>query len=165
MKTRNILQSALLTAIAALQLSAPARAESTPAAVFGQYVTAANAGDMNAITRLISSQVARSDYVGCKPDMDNKTCLLDYIHTTVVAAHGQLTVLSTRQEGNTIHALLELRSDTARHFGQERIKGTDIVTVEQGLITNFHFVPDFADDQTADFFGQLGIGPRAASKP
>jgi hypothetical protein len=40
--------------------------------------------------------------------------------------------------------------------------GTDIVRVNAGQITAFKFVPQLADEQTAVFFGKLGIGPRAA---
>jgi hypothetical protein len=38
---------------------------------------------------------------------------------------------------------------------------TDVVKVGEGKIVFFRFVPDFDDEQTATFFGLIGIGPRA----
>jgi hypothetical protein len=132
--------------------------------VFDRYVNAANAGDMATVKALISPEVARSDFVGCQPEMDNPSCLAHYIQTTIVDPKGQITVLRRQDDGDTVTALLEVRSEASRRVGVERIVGRDIVRVENGLIKSFHFVPDFGDEATATFFGSLGIGPRA-NKP
>jgi hypothetical protein len=136
-----------------------------PQQAFERYVAAVNASDMAAVSALISDRVERSDYVRCTPDMDNKACLIAYVKETVVGPEGRINTLKTEVHGDTVQALLEVSSKTARGFGLKRIKGTDVVQVKDGLIVAFHFVPDFSDDQTATFFGHLGIGPGATKKP
>jgi hypothetical protein len=138
-----------------------AMAAESPDAVFNRYVTAVHAGDMVAVRALIAPDVERSDFVGCRPEMDNLTCLAHYIEATVVKPHAKLTVVSRRLEGDTVTADLEVRSPLYTQAGVERIVGQDIVRVRNGLIQSFRFVPNFRDDPTAVFFGTLGIGPRA----
>lgn len=139
----------------------PAQAAPGPAEVLQRYLVAANTGDMPAVRSLIAPDVERSDFVGCTPDMDNAACLAFYIETTVVAPHGQLTLLRSDVAGDTVTAWLTLRSDLTRHVGVERVAGRDVLRVANGQIRSFRFVPDFDDDATAVFFGSLGIGPRA----
>nr|WP_315428990.1 nuclear transport factor 2 family protein [uncultured Albidiferax sp.] len=161
-RTARPLMAALLAGSAA---ASGAQTPAGPQEVFERYVAAVNTSDMAAVSALISEQVARSDYVRCTPDMNNKACLVAYVKETVVGPEGRIKTLKTDVRGDTVHALLEVSSKTARDFGLERIKGTDVVQVRDGLIVAFHFVPEFADDQTATFFGHLGIGPRATKKP
>jgi hypothetical protein len=148
--------------VSALVPTAAGAQPASPQQVFDRYVAHVNAGDMTAITALISENVERSDYVRCTAAMSNKACLVAYIDQTVVSVEGRIKTLKSEVRGDTVHALLEVQSKTARGFGLERIVGTDIVRVQGGLITAFRFVPEFADEQTATFFGRLGIGPRAA---
>lgn len=110
---------------------------------------------------LISPAVARSDFAGCSPEMGNLACLMHYIETTVVNPQARLTVLHQSVQGPVVDAELEVRSPLYQQAGVERIRGRDVVKVEDGLIVDFHFIPDFRDDATAAFFGKLGIGPRA----
>lgn len=139
-----------------------AYAQSTPDEVFNRYVQQVNAGDMAAVRDLIADQVARSDFVGCTDDMNNKECLGFYIDTTVVSQHGRIHVLHSERHGDEVRATLELRTDGMRRAGVERVVGTDVVRVREGRIVSFHFVPAFGDDQTATFFAMLGIGPKAS---
>lgn len=133
----------------------------SPAEVFDRYVAAVHAGDMAAVRALISPQVARSDFAGCRPEMDNVTCLAHYIETTVIKPKARLTVLRQTVQDTVIDAELEVRSSLYQQAGIERIRGRDVIKAQDGLITDFHFIPDFKDEPTAVFFGSLGIGPRA----
>jgi hypothetical protein len=133
----------------------------SPSAVFDRYVAAVHAADMAAVRALIDPAVERSDFVGCRPEMDNAACLAHYVEVTVVAPHARLTELQRRVEGDTVSADLEVRSPLYAKAGVERIVGRDVLRVRGGRIVAFRFVPDFSDDATAVFFATLGIGPRA----
>lgn len=136
----------------------------TPDAVFDRYVAAVHRGDMAAVRALIAPDVERSDFPGCRAEMDNPACLAHYIEATVVAPKARLSVVRRQLDGDTVTAVLEVRSPLYTKAGVERIVGRDVVTVRGGLIRAFRFVPDFADEPTATFFATLGIGPRAARK-
>lgn len=133
----------------------------TPSAVFDRYVEAVHAADLAAVRALIAPDVERSDFAGCRPEMDNPSCLAHYIETTVVKPRARLTEVRRRVEGDTVIADLEVRSPLYEKAGAPRILGRDIVRVRDGRIVAFRFVPDFTDESTAVFFGTLGIGPRA----
>lgn len=143
-------------------LEIPEKIPQVPTAqeVFARYVQAVHTRDIEAVRALISERVERSDYAGCHPEMDNKACLVHYIQQTVINVNGRFTVLREEMHGDTFHAELEVRSEAAALAGVERIVGTDIVRVTDGLIVGFRFVPHFSDEQTATFFGRLGIGPK-----
>ena len=134
---------------------------STPSAVFDRYIAAVHAADMGAVRALIAPEVERSDFAGCRAEMDNPACLAHYIDTTVVKPRARLTEVRRRVEGDTVFSDLEVRSPLYEKAGAPRILGRDIVRVRDGHIVAFRFVPDFADESTAVFFGTLGIGPRA----
>ena len=151
---------AALTALAA-GLGLPAAAQTAPEQVFQQYLAAVKAHDKAAVEALIAEDVARSDFPACRPEMSNKQCLSLYIDATVLSQAGEIRVLRTQVQGDTVHATLELRSALTRRAGVERARGTDEVRVRQGRIAAFRFVPDFADEPTRRFFGSLGIGPGA----
>ena len=156
------------TALVVLPLvagSSVAWATDSPEAVFDRYVAAVHAGDMAAVRALIAPEVERSDFVGCRPEMDNPACLAHYIEATIVRPKAQLTVVRRQLDGDTVTAALEVRSPLYTQAGAERIVGQDIVHVRNGLIHGFRFVPDFSDEPTAVFFGTLGIGPRASTTP
>lgn len=145
-----------------------AHADASPDEVFQRYLTAVHIGDMAAVRSLIAPDVERSDFVGCAPAMDNPACLAHYIQATVVGPRARLTVLQQQVNGEQLSAQVEVRSPLYVQAGVERIVGRDILTVRQGLIRSFRFVPDFSDAPTASFFATLGIGPRAvkpASQP
>lgn len=141
-----------------------AQEAATPQQVLDRYVAAVNASDIRAVGALISEQVERASYPGCKPEMSHKTCLITYVDETVVQAEGRITTLKSEVRDDTVHARMEVSSKTARGFGLERIVGTDVIRVQGGLIVAFRFVPEFSDEQTAVFFGKLGIGPRAVKR-
>lgn len=145
----------------ALALSGACAADG-PDAVFDRYVAAVHAGDMAAVRALIAADVERSDFPGCRPEMDNPTCLAHYVEATVVAPKARLTERSRRVDGDTLSAVVEVRSALYTKAGVERIVGRDVVQVRDGLVRAFRFIPDFADEPTALFFATLGIGPRAA---
>jgi hypothetical protein len=155
---RSYIYASILLGTATSALAAP-----SPADVFNRYVIAANAGDMAAIRDLIAPDVERSDFVGCSPEMDNPSCLLHYIKTTIVAPKGHISVIDNQVAGEVVTATLELRSSLAENAGVERILGQDVVRIVDGQIKAFHFIPDFSDEPTAVFFGSLGIGPRATA--
>ena len=160
----SVLRNSLAT-IALLAGSSGAWAADAPDTVFDRYVAAVHAGDMATVRTLIAPDVERSDFVGCRPEMDNPACLAHYIETTVVKPQARLTVVRRQLDGDTVTAALEVRSPLYTKAGAERIVGVDIVRVRNGLIHGFRFVPDFSDESTAVFFGSLGIGPRAAKTP
>lgn len=158
----------LLLALAGAAWAPAACAQASPDEVFQRYLTAVHRSDMAAVRSLIAPDVERSDFVGCTPAMDNPACLAHYIQATVVGPRARLTVLQQQVDGEQLSATLEVRSPLYAQAGVERIVGRDILTVRQGLIRSFRFVPDFSDAPTASFFASLGIGPRAvkpASQP
>jgi len=159
-KIRSLFQA--LAALSVVAGASGAMASDLPDAVFDRYVAAVHAADMAAVRAMISPDVERSDFVGCQPEMDNATCLLHYIETTVVKPRARMTERSRSVEGETLVADLEVRSPLYSQKGVERILGRDIVRVRDGRIVAFRFVPEFSDEPTAIFFGSLGIGPRAA---
>lgn len=154
---------AVFSRLAALTLAAAlaapvAAAPATPDEVFDRYLAAVHAGDMTAVHALISPQVARSDFIGCQAGMDNPTCLAHYIETTIVKPRATVKTLHRSVQGTVVEADLEVRSALYLQAGVERIRGRDVVKVQDGLIVDFHFVPDFGDMATAVFFGKLAIG-------
>lgn len=104
---------------------------------------------------MISADVERSDFVGCSPDMDNATCLLHYIQTTIIAPRAHITVLGQTVQGSEVDAQLEVRSALYSQAGSERILGRDVVRVSDGKIVGFRFIPDLSDEPTAQFFRTL----------
>ena len=160
----SLLRHSLLGLSIVASASGAGAAES-PDAVFDRYVAAVHAGDMATVRALIAPDVERSDFVGCRPEMDNPACLAHYIEATVVKPQAKLTVVKRHTDGDTVIADLEVRSPLYTQAGAERIVGQDIVRVRNGLIQSFRFVPNFRDEPTAVFFGTLGIGPRAAKTP
>lgn len=154
----------LLCGLAVVLALPQARAADTPEAVFDRYVVAVHAADMNAVRALIAPDVERSDFPGCRAEMDNAACLAHYIEATVVRPKARLAERSRRVDGDTVNVVVEVRSALYTKAGVERIVGRDIVQVRGGLIRAFRFVPDFADEPTATFFATLGIGPRAAQR-
>lgn len=155
-----LLAACLAAALSACSTAGPA-APPSPDQVFDRYLQAVHATDMPAVRALISPAVERSDFIGCRPEMDNPVCLAHYIETTVVKPQARLIERSRRVEGDTVVAELEVRSPFYKPAGVERILGRDIVRVRDGRIVAFRFVPDFTDEPTAVFFATLGIGPRA----
>jgi SnoaL-like domain len=149
-------------AASCLAWSANAATAAPPSEVFDRYLSAVHAADMQAVRALISPEVERSDFVGCRPEMDNPACLAHYIETTVIKPGARMTERRRTVEADTVVSDLEVRSPLYQQAGVERILGRDIVRVRDGRIVAFHFVPDFADEPTAVFFGKLGIGPRAS---
>ncbi|MDD0838880.1 nuclear transport factor 2 family protein [Curvibacter sp. HBC61] len=140
-----------------LAVAAPA----TPAQVFEQYLAAVKAQDKAAVAALIADEVERNDFPACRPEMSHKQCLMLYIDATVLSQSGQITVLDTQVQGDTVSANLALRSELTRRAGVERVLGVDVVRVREGRIVAFRFVPDFSDPPTRRFFATLGIGPGA----
>ena len=157
---RRPLRALLATALMC-GLAVAAVAQTAPDQVFQQYLAAVKANDKAAVEALIADDVERSDFPACRPEMSNKQCLSLYIDATVLRQAGEITVLRTQVEGDTVRATLELRSALTRRTGVERAVGTDEVRVRQGRIVAFRFVPDFADEPTRRFFASLGIGPGA----
>lgn len=145
-------------------LTVPVLASPSPTDVFERYVNAANNGDMTSIASLIAPDVERSDFIGCTAEMDNPSCLLHYIKSTVVDPKSRIHVTRIELSGDVVDASLELRGELTKRAGVERILGRDVVRVEDGRIKAFHFIPDFTDESTAVFFGSLGIGPRASKQ-
>jgi hypothetical protein len=155
----RLLAPMLAASFVACSTAGPAAAP--PSEVFDRYLSAVHAADMPAVRALISPVVERSDFVGCRPEMDNPACLAHYIETTVVKPGARMTERRRTLEADTVLSDLEVRSPLYLQAGVERILGRDIVRVRDGRIVAFHFVPDFSDEPTAVFFGKLGIGPRA----
>ncbi|MFP8777302.1 nuclear transport factor 2 family protein [Hydrogenophaga sp. RWCD_12] len=158
----SLMRRPLVALCLTLGVATTAWSADSPDTVFDRYVTAVHAGDMAAVRALIAPDVERSDFVGCRPEMDHPSCLAHYIEATVVRPKARLTVVGRRVDGDTVAVDLEVRSPLYTQAGAERIVGQDIVRVRNGLIHAFRFAPDFRDEPTAVFFATLGIGPRAA---
>jgi hypothetical protein len=159
--------SAGLLAVAAATFAGGAGAapvSAAPGEVFDRYLAAVHAADMPAVRALIAPDVERSDFAGCRPEMDNPACLAHYLAVTVVEPRARLTVLQRQVQGDTVTARVEVRSSLYTAAGVDRIVGQDVLRAQGGLIHAFRFVPDFGDAQTVKFFGTLGIGP-GASRP
>lgn len=164
MNSRSLfLTLAVAASLAGCAPPAPAPSPS-PSAVFDRYVNAVHAGDMTTVRSLIATDVERSDFPGCRPEMDNATCLAHYIEATVVKPGARMTERRRSVDGDTVTAELEVRSPLYTRAGAERIVGRDVLRVRDGLIRSFRFIPDFSDEPTAVFFGSIGIGPRATKR-
>lgn len=149
----------VLAALCAACAATPPSTAPSPAEVFDRYVSAVHAADMPAVRALISPEVERSDFAGCRPEMDNPACLAHYIDTTVLKPGARMTERRRSVQADTVVSELEVRSPLYTQAGVQRILGRDIVRVRDGRIVAFRFVPDFADAPTARFFATLGIGP------
>lgn len=156
MKMPSLLCGLMLAAVLPGALAAE-----DPDAVFDRCVAAVHAGDTSAVRALIAPDVELSDFVGCRAEMDNVTCLVYCVEATVAGPKARFTERERRVDGDTLTATLKVRSPLYTKAGVERIFGRDVVTVRDGWIRAFRFAPDFADEPTTLFFATLGIGPRA----
>jgi hypothetical protein len=162
LSTLRLLSLAVLGTLGAGCAAAPA-APPTPLQTFERYVTALHAYDMPTIRSLLSDRIERPSYPGCTAAMNNKDCTAYYIENTMAAQQGRIKQLGSEQRGDILANRVEISSNLTRRAGVQRSVGEVQVRVEQGQFTKFGFVPDFRDEQTAVFFGTLGIGPRAAA--
>jgi hypothetical protein len=158
------LLSALLTA--SWSVHAQTSANTDPHALFAGYVRAVNAGDKTALRNLISEQVERSSYRGCKPETSNRDCLLSYIVNTVIGNHGVIQETeSFGVDGDTLYAGLELRSDAIRAAGSERIVGVDKIRFKDNQIVSLAFLPNLRDAQTRKYFDHIRATGTPSSQP
>ena len=164
----NKLLSALLSVslIGASSVHAQTSASIDPHALFAKYVQAVNAGDKSAVRKLISEDVERSNYKGCKPELSNRDCLLLYIVNTVIDKHGTIKETdSFGVDGDTMYGGLELRSDTIRAAGAKRAFGIDKIKFRGNQIVGLAFLPNLDDAQTRKFFDYIRATGTPSSQP
>jgi hypothetical protein len=141
-------------------------ANTDPYELFAKYVKVVNAGDKAGLRDLISEQVERSSYRGCKPELSNRDCLLLYIVTTVINQHGAIKETPFfGVDGDTLYGGLELRSDTVRAAGSERAMGIDKIKFKDNKITGLAFLPNIGDAQTKKFFDHVRATGTPSSQP
>jgi hypothetical protein len=163
-KRASALLSVLLLGAWSTHAQTPAYAE--PHALFARYVKAVNAGDKAAVRNLISEQVERSSYRGCKPEVSNRDCLLSYIVNTVIDKHGSIKeTLIFGVDGDTLYGGLELRSDTIRAAGSMRAMGIDKIRFKDNQIMSLAFLPNLNDAQTRKFFDYIRATGTPSSQP
>lgn len=145
---------------------AQAVANADPHELFARYVQAVNAGDKAAVRSLISEEVERSSYRGCKPELSNRDCLVSYIGNTVIDKHGSIKETAIfGVDGDTMYGGLELRSDAIRAAGAKRAMGIDKIRFKDGKIVGLAFLPNLHDAQTKKYFDYIRATGTPSSQP
>ena len=147
---------ALAALIGVAVLPVAGQTQSDPVAVFKQAVDARNRGDITSMLALFAPDAVRQD--GSCP----QTCTGQAMRQSFdqnVSEHFQASILSAQPAGNVINARAELRSDTFRSRGAERVISNFVVEVRDGKITRWTSTLDATDPQTAAYQAALRANP------
>jgi len=147
---RAVASVALL--LAALQQAAHAQAvhaQADPAAVFRQAVDARNRGDLEGVMAAFADDAVRQD-ASCLPPCVGAAAIRQSMQANIAAGH-QATVLAAEAVGDTLTVRAEVRSDTFRAGGAERIVTIFRVELRGGKIVLWSSNLDESDAETAAF--------------
>ena len=163
---RAVASVALL--LAALQQAAHTQAvhaQADPAAVFRQAVDARNRGDLEGVMAAFADDAVRQD-ASCLPPCVGAAAIRQSMQANIDAGH-QATVLAAEAGGDTLTVRAEVRSDTFRAGGAERIVTIFRVELRDGKIVLWSSNLDTSDAETAAFTArragpwQAGDGSRS----
>jgi len=143
-------------ALASAVSQSVALAQADPVAVFRQAVDARNRGDITAMLALFTPDAMRQD--GSCPQGCSGQAMRQSFEQNV-AEHFQATVLSAQPTGNVINARAELRSDTFRSRGADRVISNFVVELRDGKIARWTSTLDAGDPQTAAYQAALRAHP------
>jgi len=147
---RAVASVALL--LAALQQAAHTQAvhaQADPAAVFRQAVDARNRGDLEGVMAAFADDAVRQD-ASCLPPCVGAAAIRQSMQANIAAGH-QATVLAAEAVGDTLTVRAEVRSDTFRAGGAERIVTIFRVELRDGKIVLWSSNLDTSDAETAAF--------------
>jgi ketosteroid isomerase-like protein len=121
--------------------------------IFLAYVEAINQGNLDAAMSLFApdAQLINSKYRPVIP-AEGYELVKAYIAETVIGQNGQIKILKINEEGNEVNALIELTSNRIKQAGQNRILGTERMTIVNNKIKVFDFSMDLNDVETKKFF-------------
>ena len=147
MTTLSIVVLAVTTVLLVTVASAQ---EADPAAVFGEFADAVNAGDVDAALALFTEDATWVRGGRCPPG----ACAgQDAIRTELekdVADNHRIHIVGVEVSGTTLTARIELRTDGTREAGIERAIQTYTVEFDQEKISAVQVVPDLTDPETAE---------------
>ncbi len=162
---RAVASVALL--LAALQQAAHAQAvhaQADPAAVFRQAVDARNRGDLEGVMAAFAADAVRQDGT-CLPPCAGATAIRRSMQVNI-DEHFQATVLAAEAVGDTLTARAELRSDTFRAGGAERVITIFRVELRGGKIVLWSSSLDASDAETAAYAARrAALQAQAAQAP
>jgi limonene-1,2-epoxide hydrolase len=144
----------LLASILTLAAAPVALAQSDPEALLKKYVEALNRGDVAGAVALLADDAIYDVPLGlcAAAPCVGKATIQKELESRVVADKFHYTILKQYVSGNVVTNRFELRSDTVKKAGVERIIGWGIVEVKGEKIAYLRgAIPDRSDAETARF--------------
>ena len=148
----RLLGLVVLLALVLVALPSPAAAQVDPVAVFRQALDLRNRGDLAGFLVLFAPYAVRQDGscpTGCSGEVMRRSFEQN------IAEHFQASVLSAQAAGNSVTARAELRSDTFRARGAERVISNFTVELRDGKVARWVSTLDASDAQTAAYQAAL----------
>lgn len=124
-------------------------AQTDPVAVLRQAVDARNRGDLAGTMAVFADDAVRQD--GTCPTGCVGAAAVRASMEQSIAEHLQATLLTAQTLGDTVTARAELRSDTFRAGGAERVLSNFTVEFRGGQIVRWSSTLDSSDAQTAAY--------------
>ena len=117
------------------------------------YIEAVDRHDIDAVMVLFASdaELLNSRY---RPKIaaEGLALIRAYIQETVIQQNGHITLQDLSDDGDSIHANIELQSERITQAGLNRILGTEKFWITDGKIKGFSFEMNLVDDETKRFF-------------
>ena len=135
-----------------------------PRSVFERYVRSVNEGDLDGVVELFADSVSLPAAVqGMYPDETGRAVVRRYIGEMVIAPNGRLHVerIGVSPDG-WVFGDVRLTNDIISAMGYDSIRGIDRLSVFDGQIVEFGFMPDILDPSTLRFYGALGMFDQSA---